>query len=892
VYSQPFQNLRPRVFALVLALSISLQPIIAKPARADSGGIDTSFGNAGSATVAIGDPGSMISGLAIDANDKIYQSGANYVNSVWVGAVARLNPDGTIDGQFGNSGFYQDASQTGWFTDVLFHNDLIYVLDRLGRVIRLLPNGQRDTTFASSGVLAFTPSEITRNLSYGTLSVNSVGHIFISGWGSRTVSGNSSYDSFVAAFDEQGSSLSNFGTSGTLYLPRTTGQDLIYDSVIDENGNLFLSGSKDFGGGFWIVKVLTTGVLDSSFGTSGEVVTSAPSGYTGYSWDDISLDSNNEILVTGGVSNVAGTDSDIFVARFNADGSQDFQRRISYGRYEEGQFVQKGRGGIYIAARSSSLISGTYVDKQHLIRLTDLGAVDTTFGVDGVINSKLGEVHSAAMDSNGDLFLSGNVWPSDNKVIVKYAAVAAPSMPLSLSATASAESVALDWTQPLDDGSRPVTDYLIQTSSNGSNWTTINDGISSTSQIEVGNLVPNTVYYFRVSASNSFFTGPNSDSISVRTLLPSRPGAPTLVATNSDLSVQLSWQAPSTGGGFLSGYLLQKKIGSGSWSDLASPNDATTSYSDLLTRADAGLIYYRVKAINDGGSSDYSDSVSVRVFPIPLSPSTITAVGGSSNITISWNSPSNSLNAGDLTYLLQITNNGLTWIDFTPSSFPTSTSAVFDSAIGGASYRFRVKAVNSVGESSWSTSSNLSQLASSYTLTYIYDNATSGNIVSSATYTEGESGVSLPSPTRSGYTFVGWFNNPTFTGRAIVSPYAPSNTHSLYAKWTRNPVKATSSVKPTIAGTAKVGKTLTAKRGTWTGYPAPTISYQWYACSGSISTPKSAVSTSCKKISGATKSSFKIVSAQKGKYVAVLVTGSSAGTTKTLWLSKSTIKIS
>jgi uncharacterized repeat protein (TIGR02543 family) len=242
--------------------------------------------------------------------------------------------------------------------------------------------------------------------------------------------------------------------------------------------------------------------------------------------------------------------------------------------------------------------------------------------------------------------------------------------------------------------------------------------------------------------------------------------------------------------------------------------------------------------------------------------------------------------------MYQITNNGLTWSDFTPSNNPTARSAVFDSAIGGVSYRFRVKAKNAFGESSWSTSSNLSQLAASYTLTYIYDDATSGNTTSSAMYTEGESGINLPNPTRNGFTFAGWFNNPTFTGRAIVSPYSPTDSHSIYAKWTRNPVKATASAKPTISGTAKSSKTLTAQKGTWTGYPAPTVSYQWYACSASISSPLSAVPSSCRVISGANRSTFTIASAQKGKYVAVLVTGSSAGTTKTLWLSKSTNKVS
>lgn len=63
--------------------------------------------------------------------------------------------------------------------------------------------------------------------------------------------------------------------------------------------------------------------------------------------------------------------------------------------------------------------------------------------------------------------------------------------------------------------------------------------------------------------------------------------------------------------------------------------------------------------------------------------------------------------------------------------------------------------------------------------------------------------------------------------------------------------------KPTVSGTAKVGKTLKAAKGTWS--PAPgSYSYQWYA-NGT-------------KITGASKSSLTLKSAQRGKKVTVKVT--------------------
>ena len=108
---------------------------------------------------------------------------------------------------------------------------------------------------------------------------------------------------------------------------------------------------------------------------------------------------------------------------------------------------------------------------------------------------------------------------------------------------------------------------------------------------------------------------------------------------------------------------------------------------------------------------------------------------------------------------------------------------------------------------------------------------------------------------------------------------------------TKNPVKAVAKVKPKISGTAKVKKTLTAKKGTWTGYPAPKYSYQWYACSKQVKSVTATIPKTCKRISKATKSKFAVTKSLKGKHLAVLVTGKGSGTTATKWLSKTTAKV-
>jgi len=83
-------------------------------------------------------------------------------------------------------------------------------------------------------------------------------------------------------------------------------------------------------------------------------------------------------------------------------------------------------------------------------------------------------------------------------------------------------------------------------------------------------------------------------------------------------------------------------------------------------------------------------------------------------------------------------------------------------------------------------------------------------------------------------------------------------------------------VAPTISGTPKVGTTVSAARGTWTGVPTPTNTYQWFRCT-SAGSASSTQPSGCTLISAATSSSYRLVAADKtAGYLRVRVTGTSA----------------
>ena len=78
-------------------------------------------------------------------------------------------------------------------------------------------------------------------------------------------------------------------------------------------------------------------------------------------------------------------------------------------------------------------------------------------------------------------------------------------------------------------------------------------------------------------------------------------------------------------------------------------------------------------------------------------------------------------------------------------------------------------------------------------------------------------GAALPIPSRIGYTFDGWYENPDFTGNPVADvPTDSTGELTFYAKWTANTYTISADVTPENAGTVTVnnGTSATVEAGT------------------------------------------------------------------------------
>ena len=194
-------------------------------------------------------------------------------------------------------------------------------------------------------------------------------------------------------------------TTFNTLVPEPLPQDVGVSVVIRSDNRIVMGGYSQYSTGSYITLSCynTDGSLYTAFGVGGKVLLPAPAGFIGCTVNDVILQPNDYIIVTGDTSSfdpVPFFKPSMFVARFTPLGALDLTFNttgyviILPSAFDSGVnvFDQCYSNSVIIQPSDGYIVLGGYVRKQAapnnknfiaLVRLTTTGALDNPFGTNG-----------------------------------------------------------------------------------------------------------------------------------------------------------------------------------------------------------------------------------------------------------------------------------------------------------------------------------------------------------------------------------------------------------------------------------------------------------------------------------------------------------------------------
>ena len=379
-------------------------------------------------------------GVAVQADGKIVVAGEGVQGRRLNFAVARFQPDGSLDPAFGRHGV--KLAPPGCCATVALQGDGKIVAggsrsfpgDELQFALtRYDPDGSLDRSFSGDGTVKTFIAEPASGIS--ALALQTDAKIIAAG----TVFGSVAAPFgkiALARYNADGSLDTGFGTGGIVRTDWAGGLKSAGHAVaIQSNGKIVVAGAVSarlLGGSsdmFALARYQPDGSLDTTFGSNGLVTTPIEDGASA---SGLALQPDGKIVAAGGaITRTVGTAPEyrFALARYNSDGSLDAsfgsggkvttqfvdcaECDLDFGAVAEGVALQTDGKLVLAGAEFGSGESSR--GRFALARYNPNGSLDTSFGIDGKVRTSF----DFAAPSNGD---SGDVATSvdlqtDGKVV-------------------------------------------------------------------------------------------------------------------------------------------------------------------------------------------------------------------------------------------------------------------------------------------------------------------------------------------------------------------------------------------------------------------------------------------------------------------------------------------
>ena len=393
------------------------------------GTLDAAFGTAGKVVTDLGSANDIPFAVAQQPDGKLlvggqYQIGSNFDYQF---ALVRYNTNGSLDATFGNAGIV--TTQIGEGEDII--NQILLLPDgkiiAAGRsqrfstaqeqtaVVRYLPNGTVDTTFATNGI-ALSPANLSTRY-FGGAALQADGKLVVVASQSHQSTTNYSFN--IVRYNADGTIDTSFGGGQVEFQFRDSSENYVNDVTIQADGKILVAGSvyaavnfdtlNDYD--FALARFNSDGTFDTSFDGDGKLTTSF--GFNAKdSAQEIVFQPDGKFIV-GGSSGTASGPS-IAVARYNLDGSLD----ANFG--DAGKVTASIFGGsaasIELQADGKILAVGTGFTPQTtrpiIVRFKTSGALDQSFnpGTPGRVIIPQGETNTAtaiSVQPDGKIIAAG-----------------------------------------------------------------------------------------------------------------------------------------------------------------------------------------------------------------------------------------------------------------------------------------------------------------------------------------------------------------------------------------------------------------------------------------------------------------------------------------------------
>jgi uncharacterized delta-60 repeat protein len=377
------------------------------------GTLDSNFGTGGIVVRNISTADDQILAVAIQPDNKIVAVG--YSGGIAEFTVARFNTDGTPDATFGTNG----VTLTSFTLPNSFVNDNSFAyavaIQTDGKIVvggdigpglafglvRYTATGQPDTTFGTGGKVI----TMDQNLAgIRGIAIQGDGKIIAAGYTGQIS------DFAVARYLSNGALDATFDGDGIVTTDIFADSDVINAVKLQSDGKILVAGSTvdfDLLTEFALARYNTDGSLDTGFNGTGinTVFTECNPDASGCGADALGIQPDGKIVVTGSYN-------DVYMARFNSDGSQiNGITTTDIGGVVDRAFslTINSTGGIFVAGSTETAGNEDFF----VAKYNSNGTPDPTFDNDnGIVVESFGSngdvARAVALQPNGGIIVGGS----------------------------------------------------------------------------------------------------------------------------------------------------------------------------------------------------------------------------------------------------------------------------------------------------------------------------------------------------------------------------------------------------------------------------------------------------------------------------------------------------